>query len=502
MKVVKKLLFAFFLFGMLPIFVLADVGAPGISPYEVRVTNQNGTMIKNYEGKTIHVSYDTVLNVFSHEKNDQGTLYGYVKYQDEFYYVQLSDTEVISKEIDVEAAALDQSNPIHYDKETMYVFFDNAYLYKGPSKVYGKVDGDIKIPVGTTISFDYHDEMWAYVHYNGVDGWVYIYSMKILSPYDEMSSLVYTTTYKDHDYLPYNTDTFYTMKEITLEKDPLTKEKTNIKIPPFMRVQYKYFTYVNPHKVYFYIEYNGKGGWYEDSELSLGRKYDYNATFLSIDDVKMYTSLDESSEVKTIIPKNTEISLQYDIPADYDQWYYLTYQGVSGYVHASIWSDGPTKFLISTNDFWNQKKYVMYKVVQKMVIYDNIDGQTTNRSIPEGTEISVKYAYEKYNSTKQKSDRWYYVNTKYFEGWIHDIEDQMVKIESKENNDIEEHLYGFPKETNEGAEEQEKVIEEDELSEETFPTHFPLTTSIYSILIAIILSGTSIIAIKLYNKRK
>ncbi len=162
--------------------VKADMGAPSISPYEVRVTKTEGTTLTNEE-KNTKAPYDTILKV-NYEYLENGIMFGEVEWNKEIYMVKLSDTEVIKQE---------EGNPQNFDREEMkYVYKEGAYLYKGPSKIYGKVDGEIMIPVGAKIkvSIRNEDEIWAYVTYEGVSGWIYYYKYDDHSPYQEKTSLL------------------------------------------------------------------------------------------------------------------------------------------------------------------------------------------------------------------------------------------------------------------------------------------------------------------------
>ena len=57
------------------------------------------------------------------------------------------------------------------------------------------------IPKGSTITYEYSDDCWACVEYNGVKGWVYIYTYKGFGPYDENSNLAYFASAKENKIL-------------------------------------------------------------------------------------------------------------------------------------------------------------------------------------------------------------------------------------------------------------------------------------------------------------
>ena len=186
MNQLKKVIICFVLFLIFPIFASADMGAPFITPYKIRVSNPNGAVLKDsLHNETVTVPYDTVLEVnYEYKKDD--VLYGQVKYDNYSYYIiNLSDAQLITSVDDIDFSTFREY------EQSMYVFKEGAYLYKGPSRVYGKVDGDVEIPVGTIVKTEYCDLdfRWAYVNYNGTKGWVYIFSYQIGTSDDESSRL-------------------------------------------------------------------------------------------------------------------------------------------------------------------------------------------------------------------------------------------------------------------------------------------------------------------------
>ena len=132
--------------------VVALLGRPNVG---------KSTIFNRLVGKKISIIEDT-------PGITRDRIYGNVEYNDNTGMIEISKTELLSKEIDFEK----------YKSETerkIYVFEKGTYLYNGPSKAYGIVDENIEIPVGTILKYVYGDEAWAYVEYNNIKGWVYIY---------------------------------------------------------------------------------------------------------------------------------------------------------------------------------------------------------------------------------------------------------------------------------------------------------------------------------------
>ena len=155
------------MFLVLPMLVSARGEPPVFINYKVKVVDSSGVVMKLNDGKEVNIPVSTVLDVI-YEYEQDGKLYGNVEYNDNTGMIEISKTELLSKEIDFEK----------YKSETerkIYVFEKGTYLYNGPSKAYGIVDENIEIPVGTILKYVYGDEAWAYVEYNNIKGWVYIY---------------------------------------------------------------------------------------------------------------------------------------------------------------------------------------------------------------------------------------------------------------------------------------------------------------------------------------
>lgn len=328
---------------LIPIVCNADYSIPTVTPYEVRVSNVNGTNLITYtDDTTVKVPYDTILKVYT-EIRIKDTIYGAVAYNDNSYYVKLSDVETLENEM-LDVTKIETA----YARErTLYVYEEGAYLYKGPSKLYGRVDGDIMLPVGMTVTFDYTDEMWGYIEYNGVKGWVYIYQTLDLCPYEEGSCLV---DIKEGSYK------YYTLKDIYLTKTPRTEEKNGVVIPAFSEITYKYYYNSHIHKMSWCIEYEGKEGWYERDKYDVA--YDYsgeNWTLTAVEDLPVYSTCGGTEiEPFATIPENTECDLIYYYDSGYcENWSYISYNGIEGWVMSNDYGSYKINYLDS-NEYGEQ----------------------------------------------------------------------------------------------------------------------------------------------------
>ena len=166
MKKIKLLLLSVLVLLVFPLVVFADGAAPTLQGYQVRVTNPDGAKGLLYDWKTktyseTTIPYDTVIDVYM-EMVYEGELYGETYYDENI--VRLSDCTLVKEELEIQEG--------YKASGKIYVIKEGTYLYKGPSKVYGKVT-DTMIPVGTTLTYTYYDGIFAYVSYKGEKGWVY-----------------------------------------------------------------------------------------------------------------------------------------------------------------------------------------------------------------------------------------------------------------------------------------------------------------------------------------
>jgi len=341
----KKMKYIILLLLMIiPILVKADMAAP-MSSYKIRISNPNGANTyewnpdeKEYTLTETKLNYDEVYNI-AYEQIIDGELYGQasIRVKDEngwqtenyFGYIKLSDTSPL--EVNIE----------DYKKETSvkyYVFDDTCYLYKGPSKIYGKIEPKIFIKKGTTIESNYYDEMWTYIEYNGVKGWVYKYTFN-KGPYNEPAGMVYVNEKKEYN------RKILTMKEIELYKSPKTDEKTDKTIPKGVSLDYIYVYLMEPFSPNYYVSYNGNYGWLktEQEDYIITNIAYYTRSTLKIkndDGLKMYISPNQNSEVLANIPKDTEVTSKYSLEESHSTpWYYINYNGTEGWLYINTYED-------------------------------------------------------------------------------------------------------------------------------------------------------------------
>ena len=296
---------------------------PVFISYKIRVNSESGivlNVISTDKNDKITIPNNTELEVI-YEYEKDGKLYGNVEYNNVSGMIEIKDVELLNKEVNLDDYKSEETKKI-------YIFGDDVYLYNGPSKAYGLKEGNIKIPVGTTLTYNVGDEAWGYVTYNGVSGWIYVYTYDdIIYEKGAKIALVY-----DNKYL-------YTLKEIELIDSPLTNNKIDVKVPELTKVEYKYTYSIDPFTTYYYIKYNDKEGWYKNKPLEVALFYSEDFIVNAYEDSNVYEKPTIDSKVLETIKKDEEynvlaISINDDIETNiYESWSYVNYRNVKGYIY-------------------------------------------------------------------------------------------------------------------------------------------------------------------------
>lgn len=437
---------------VLPVVVLADAAAPSISEYKALIKKSDGVKCEDFT-----IPYNTeVTVVMEYDEND--TTYVDVRYNDDYCTMKMSDI-ALNSEFNLE----DFANEFYLYK---YVYKKGAYLYKGPSKIYGKVDGNIELPVGLKLKIEYFDEQWGYVTYNGVSGWVYIYESKNENLYEEPTSLA-----------DISLGTIYTLEEITLSDKPYDGKKTDIVIPKGEKVRYEYSYCASYNRMCsIYLTYNDKSGWYGYGEN------DYkNIAFVpkkgSLYILKNTDVYEDNNLNKKIgkLDNNQEVEVmyyQYDYEKLYENSeyvkYYIKNAEISGWV-TLIYGQNSNNLLESTNMI--DDNYQQALVINPIKVYDSFDGKKEIGTIPKDKKIDLIYERD------TSSGNYFYVDG--YNGWIKYNTNDMELIEKTIEINFEQ---------NNPEEEKPKVNGKE--------------IALYCVGGAIIIALVSLVTIKLINKKK
>ncbi|MBR5561553.1 MAG: hypothetical protein IKW12_00205 [Clostridia bacterium] len=259
----------------------ADMDGPAFTNFDVVVTNLLGTYMFSYDLKEVNgfLPKDTVVTINGEYEMDDEEYYS-IEYNEKYGYIKVADTALTE---DIYAP----EKGYKLDKETKSIVISNGlYMYKGPSEKFEKFGEEI--PVGTVLTYRYanaqYDPPWAYVTYNGVSGWVYIY---------EYGVAFYCATLFEEDSV-YSGDLYVVLDGVRLTNIPENPEyeqyrdedeKTGAEyvtkeIPVGTRLEFDNYYYKNAKSIWVYTEYNGVKGWIETDTGGNGGSY--NATAIGM----------------------------------------------------------------------------------------------------------------------------------------------------------------------------------------------------------------------------
>lgn len=382
-------------------FVKADMGAPLGTSIDLIVSNPEGT----YEFTDYQLTrgdlfpYGTILNTNqAYFEIIDGKKYIYARYNEDNYELYLAEDLSIVNEY------YDYTKLYSNNKLEKYAFKD-VEMYKGPSKLYGKVGKTIK--EGTTLSSNYYDEIWMYVVVDGVAGWVEHY----------------TFYWKDLDVGESNLAsisnglTVYTTRDnIEMYRYPNSDELLDITIPKDVELNLIYSYSLVPSNNFYYVIYNGEAGWiknYGNLKSRINKKF----TVIGEDGVNVYSEVNSDSNVVGKLDYLKEYTAIYECNYDkYSMFYYVETDSFSGwigenrggYVNKNILFD-------SDKETSNNKDYLKITVTHDVTLYEksNMASETIG-FIQKGQTI---YYSETKNDEKDRI--WYHVvDYNGLSGWI------------------------------------------------------------------------------------
>lgn len=453
--------------------VKADGEAPSSAGYKVVVKNKNGTPLYEDGKKVTTIPYKGVAYVVyeGYDDNNKKILYVTYKTYDaglQSYYVKAED--VLPKDYNLKDA-----NKLDEKKEAIVFNKNGGILREGPSDVYEELPK--KIPTGTTITYQYIDNgygLWAYVEYEDVKGWLYIYS------YAKDSSMepgyVVDKRNSSLELLSINTGAKLYNSIYMEENDIAGTIDTHTKLD----CKYEYINCC-------YVEYKGQYGWVpfydENFVIKDTNKYYEAQRIVATNDTYLYKDSNFKNKSNIKISKNTILNEIYfedyhDEPGFYGA-YYVKYKNQYGWLDV----EHPSWETCEVNiDDKSPKKFD-----RDLNIYEIPDVESKIiSSIPNGTTFNVKCNTEIYKSDNYYD--WIYVDYDGSIGWV-----------------SEEAQYGFnDNETENEEDDREPENKPSDKAEETKSSWFKSLTPIQFALLcigaAVVLAVTSIVIILLIKK--
>lgn len=474
----KMVLVCFISLFLLPILVFADMGAPDIGNYDVVISNKSGASLYDYNYRVIGtIPYDTKITVhFEYTYN--GIIYGSVTYNGKSGEIRLSDATIYQTEID-----LSQFDKLDTPSQ-LYVFGEDAYLYNGPSVVYGRVSDGKNIPVGETVTYEYYSDAWVYVTYDGVEGWLLNYPyFKI---YDDLNTSVAQVTSGDSKIMTIATIT-------SLSVDPSQPEKTvSVTIPVGTEISYRYY-YAAPNSEYVYIEYDGVKGWlyvvpssYGEDTKNAAFNDECSTMIILSNQVYVYKKMgDINSKTTKTIPYGTEATIVYSFVKDGYSWNQIYYD--KHYYWFAMQTEDSLSSYATSNGFLN-----VYKAKKELELYENPSktSKKLEQTIKSGTVVDGLYSFTD-ESVKYSDDysSWVYVEAGDIKGW--------APYNFLEYVDMKEVCQPISK-----VEEEPNDTEEDDEEERTSEGLSPKLIAALAIGGAVVLALVIVVIIKLVNKKK
>ena len=399
-------------------FVKADASAP-MSSYEVRISNKSGAIVYEWNDKqekyvkvNNKLPYDEVYQVV-HEQIINKELYASVYREDKEntynYLIKLSD--VTPLEINLSDYKKDES--VKY-----LVFEEGVYLYKGPSKIYGKLTPEVSLPVGTTFETKYYEDMWAYTEYNGQKGWVYKYSDSRTSPYEESSGVT--------DLLNNQTISLKTIGPVSFYANPKTKEvistiPTNTELNNLL---YLSSYYITTKDRFILVEYNGQQGWIHEGSLNSNLAFLIEETedviVANPKGISLYKHPNNKNDKLLTIPYATKLTPIYSYNNDYknfydsEWWYQVNYNGKIGWINTPSYNEQDNFLDLASIYNGRAVNFTNTKGLKGYTIYKNINDLSTEvLTLPNNTTLTPKY----YVSTIEGT--WYFVEYEEQQGWVY-----------------------------------------------------------------------------------
>ncbi len=386
----------------MPVVALADMGAPNTTKYDVIITNPNGVSIGTGKRKTT-IPFDTRITV-NYEYEMDGELYASVEYDGIYGEIKLSDAKIYTTDID-----LSQFN--NEGKKELYVFKEGAYLYKGPSVIYGKASDDM-IPVGTTLTYNYYDEMWAYVEYKGTKGWIYFYGPAEM--YSDVKLAVASPIKENNKVLMLKNIT----KLAVNPRDDVTSpdyKGVEVNIPKGTEITYDLHTSLG-HGEYIHIKYKDKEGWlsyvdyrgFADSGIIIEDKCTEG---IVMKDVNIYSTFgDVSSKTDEVIKAGTNVTSIYSYREGDYYWNKVKYDNKEAWIAIET----PEEDYDAVISIAYGYSYIsVYRTRKEAPLYEDIsETSKVLGTIPQDEKLEIIYSYY------DDRTNWAYVEYNGVKGWV------------------------------------------------------------------------------------
>lgn len=417
----KKLLIILLGILLFPIIAKADMGAPEILSYDIEVTKASGTILYDIDYnddsdkliKITDIPKDTQLKIY-YETTINGEIYGNVEYNDQYGYIKLSDTTILTKEI-----SLNDENVTKLDKSITYtVLVDSLEVHSNPAKGF-EVVGTLK--KGTTIKVKYKlYDSWYYVEYKDLKGWVEGYNGN-LGEYKNKKILIAT----EHEL----TDTI-NIFDATSQTNVIDKIPANTVIDGYYAL--------DAWARGYYIEYNGQKG-YIDLD-NVGKEFTKKIKLFN--DINAFEDINDAYDyIYEGTPKNS-ITIKKDTILSATYYYHYPY----GVGHGKYY-----QVVYNNKEYWISDTFFFKSDLEEETFFDRsiiaiiMDEEIVAKEKLKVYETPYYYSDEESNSIATISenekikveyciDGWLYIEkSDGTKGWIDDYDYYWNLISGEEN---------------------------------------------------------------------
>lgn len=209
-------------------------------------------------------------------------------------------------------------------------------------------------------------------------------------------------------------------KDIYLYEGPAYVYEKVIKVPAWTKLKITY-----SDDMWGYTEYNGKKGWfnilsyesaYDYSDYS-GSLYDIHLNYILNNDLQLVSSPFNNDKVVGIIPKGTEIKINYYLSSGNGISYYVEYGDIKG------WINKVDDYVGRTAEIYDDKGFEILAMkggsifsLKNLDIYSDVDKTTIIGNIPKYTSVALNYHIFNKNNSKD----YLYINYNGVSGWVID----------------------------------------------------------------------------------
>lgn len=460
MKKVLSFALAICMTLILSVPTFADGRGPAFTTYEIVCTKETPYYQENWDndgawekkgtfptGTTLEVDYE-------YEKD--GVLYGDVRIGSsdedwEWVYVRLSDVEMKNDTyLPENAQKLSRTHTVRVVEK------GGIPMYAGPNKRYAKIS---TVPRSTKLTYSYgNDEddyyrTWAYVTYLGKSGWIYVYASDTKNgvvelPEEDDKTEIWAL---EDDVQMFSGMSFGNMEnelsenygvEVIREKHE-EPDRVVGTLEKGKKYTYRY-SHAQDYGTWYYVTAGLRAGWVfmsdENSRIAASATSADQDNYMAFKtfSLKLRETPRENADGTSVsIAKETVLPVDFKVRRDYDEYYYATIEGKSGwYAREDIGNTCAYKVDNTYGGYWNRNE-----TDEDAPIYsDPVALGKTVGNIPAGGLFTPLYYGNYETQIDEENSEWtyfYYVRYNDVTGWVME-EDLWTPDDEQEDETVPE----------------------------------------------------------------